>query len=183
MELGLIGTDAGPEYDVNRCQFWEDTTTCDLPEFPAQSIASNSGSAVLRHHQPQPRVSEVTEYPKHIEPLGTTVAPTIYHRSDIRGSYQPPATRESLRRQTWACFEGTRTATCLRPFFRRRFKTALPQRVFIRALKPCLFFRRRLLGLYVGFILLPQLAVKTSRALRSGSRLTFPHPRDTIGRP
>lgn len=37
-------------------------------------------------------------------------------------------------------------------FLRRRLKTPRPPAVFIRARKPIFFLRRRLLGLYDGFI-------------------------------
>jgi hypothetical protein len=40
-----------------------------------------------------------------------------------------------------------------RPFFRRRERTARPQRVAMRARNPCLLIRRLLRGRYDGFIL------------------------------
>src|SRR5690606_36339440 len=44
----------------------------------------------------------------------------------------------------------TATVRRRRPRRRRRFRTARPDRVCIRARNPCLFFRFRLLGWYVG---------------------------------
>lgn len=48
-------------------------------------------------------------------------------------------------------FEPMVTTRRLRPFRRRRFSASRPARVLIRARNPCLFFRLRLRGLYVGF--------------------------------
>jgi hypothetical protein len=45
-----------------------------------------------------------------------------------------------------------RTVRRFRPFLRRRDSTARPQRVAIRARKPCLLRRRLLRGRYDGFI-------------------------------
>jgi hypothetical protein len=51
--------------------------------------------------------------------------------------------------------EGSLMARRLRPFFRRRLMISRPQRVAIRARKPCRLLRRRLCGRYVGLISLP----------------------------
>lgn len=51
-----------------------------------------------------------------------------------------------------AYLEPTDTTSCRRPFWRRRVRVIRPPRVFMRARKPCLFFRFRLWGLYVGIM-------------------------------
>ncbi len=55
-------------------------------------------------------------------------------------------------RQEPPCLEGSDTVSRFRPFFRLRDSTARPQRVAMRARKPCLLMRRLLRGLYDGFI-------------------------------
>jgi len=72
--------------------------------------------------------------------------------SDFRGTSETLAAGQALLLQTRACFDGALTASLFRPFLRRRLRTARPHLVFMRARKPCLFLRRRLRGLYVGFI-------------------------------
>jgi hypothetical protein len=49
-------------------------------------------------------------------------------------------------RQEPPCFDGSDTVSRLRPFLRRRERTARPQRVAIRARNPCLLIRRLLRG-------------------------------------
>ena len=63
-------------------------------------------------------------------------------RQPLRGRYRPP------------CFDAIFTVSRLRPFLRRRESVARPQRVDIRARKPCLLTRRRLRGRYDGFMTL-----------------------------
>ncbi len=84
-------------------------------------------------------------------------ASTSYHLLYFRGQRYAPSPRTTLRSQTLACLVGTHTESLLRPFLRRRFSTARPHLVFMRARNPCLFLRRRFRGLYVGFILFPHL--------------------------
>lgn len=72
---------------------------------------------------------------------------------DIGGPAEPLCAIEPLSlRQYPPCLEGTVTVSRRRPFLRRRDRIARPQRVAIRARKPCLFDRRLLRGRYVGFI-------------------------------
>ena len=73
--------------------------------------------------------------------------------ANIGRAYESMGSRQARRsRQEPPCFEGIETVSCLRPFFRRRDRTARPQRVAIRARKPCLLIRRRFRGLYDGFM-------------------------------
>jgi hypothetical protein len=50
---------------------------------------------------------------------------------------------------------GLHTVSLFRPFRRRRFRTSWPSCVLIRLRNPCVFFRRRLLGWKVRFMLSP----------------------------
>ena len=68
--------------------------------------------------------------------------------------------------QAPAYFDGNRTEICLRPFRRRRLRTARPHFVSIRAMNPCLRMRRVLRGRYVG---LPMVALCVRR--RDAGRL------------
>ena len=51
-----------------------------------------------------------------------------------------------------AYLEPTDTTSRRRPFRRRRVSVFRPARVLMRARKPCLFFRFRFRGLYVGIM-------------------------------
>ena len=73
--------------------------------------------------------------------------------ADVRAPGQPFGSLQILfPRQEPPCFDGTETVNRFRPFFRRRESTSRPQRVAIRARKPCLLIRRRFRGLYDGFM-------------------------------
>ena len=72
--------------------------------------------------------------------------------ANVGRACEPVGSRQARRsRQEPPCFDGRETVSCFRPFLRRRERTARPQRVAIRARNPCLFFRLRLCGRYVGF--------------------------------
>src|SRR5215213_673792 len=73
--------------------------------------------------------------------------------ADVGRACKPVGSWQARRsRQEPPCFDGIETVSCLRPFLRRRDRTARPQRVAIRARKPCLLIRRLLRGRYDGFI-------------------------------
>ena len=73
--------------------------------------------------------------------------------ADIGRAREPMGPRQARRwRQDPPCFEGSDTVSCFRPFFRRRERTARPQRVAMRARNPCLVIRRLFRGRYDGFI-------------------------------
>ncbi len=61
------------------------------------------------------------------------------------------------------CFGGMLTVNRLRPLARRRFSTCRPPGLAMRVRKPCVRFRRRLLGWYVRFIRSPQRSVEPPR--------------------
>jgi hypothetical protein len=73
--------------------------------------------------------------------------------TDIRRPREPVSPRQARRRrQEPPCLVGSETVSRFRPFFRRRESTARPQRVAIRARKPCLLIRRLFRGRYDGFM-------------------------------
>jgi len=73
--------------------------------------------------------------------------------ADVRRAREPVGSRQARRgRQEPPCFEGSETVSRLRPFLRRRERTARPHRVAMRVRKPCLLIRRLLRGRYDGFM-------------------------------
>lgn len=92
--------------------------------------------------------------------------PPSEHSADITRPGDPRSGREpkSTRRPGSArgrrahgfyfapCFDPIFTVSFLRPLRRRRFRVLRPPFDFMRARKPCLFFRFRFRGLYVGFM-------------------------------
>jgi len=73
--------------------------------------------------------------------------------ANVGRAREPMGAREARRRrQEPPCFDGSETVSRLRPFLRRRERTARPHRVAMRARKPCLLIRRLLRGRYDGFM-------------------------------
>ena len=73
--------------------------------------------------------------------------------ADVRAPGEPSGPLQVLAsRQEPPCFDGRETVNRFRPFLRRRDSTSRPQRVAMRARKPCLLIRRRFRGLYDGFM-------------------------------
>lgn len=67
--------------------------------------------------------------------------------TNVGRAREPVGSRQARRTgQEPPCFDGSETVSRLRPFFRRRERTARPQRVAIRARNPCLLIRRLLRG-------------------------------------
>jgi hypothetical protein len=67
--------------------------------------------------------------------------------ANVGRAREPVGSRQARRtRQDPPCFDGNETVSRFRPFFRRRDRTARPQRVAIRARNPCLLIRRLLRG-------------------------------------
>jgi hypothetical protein len=83
-----------------------------------------------------------------------TAAPAMRQAAaNVGRARESVGSRQARRwRQEPPCFEGSDTVSRLRPFFRRRERTARPQRVAIRARNPCLLIRRLFRGRYDGFI-------------------------------
>ena len=73
--------------------------------------------------------------------------------ANVGRAREPVSSRQARRvRQEPPCFDGSETVSRLRPFLRRRERTARPHRVAMRARKPCLLIRRLLRGRYDGFM-------------------------------
>lgn len=85
--------------------------------------------------------------PRPASPSSFQTPPEIGRMGQSVGAWQPLG-----RRYRPPCLEPSFTVSRLRPFFRRRESVARPQRVAIRARKPCLLIRRRLRGRYDGFM-------------------------------
>jgi hypothetical protein len=67
--------------------------------------------------------------------------------ANVGRACEPVSSWQARRtRQDPPCFDGSETVSRFRPFFRRRDRTARPQRVAMRARKPCLLIRRLLRG-------------------------------------
>jgi hypothetical protein len=86
--------------------------------------------------------------------------PPSEDRPDLRATRDPLRTRQPPSPSSWMgrrrhlapayCFLPTTTTRRFRPCLRRRFRILRPAFVAIRARNPCLFFRFRLCGRYVG---------------------------------
>lgn len=112
----------------------------------AQSIPRHRRVAVAGNDHPDPGMTADVGLPGHVQPRGTAAPARPEHRLEITPARKTPAPREPLGRQAPPCFEGSRTASRLRPFLRRRFSTSRPQRVFARARNPCFEMRRLFRG-------------------------------------
>jgi hypothetical protein len=67
--------------------------------------------------------------------------------ANVGSARESMSSRQARRtRQDPPCFDGSETVSRFRPFFRRRDRTARPQRVAMRARNPCLLIRRLLRG-------------------------------------
>jgi hypothetical protein len=118
-------------------------------------------------------------------------APAMHQAAANVGRAREPAGPRQARRsrQEPPCLDGSDTVSRLRPFLRRRERTARPQRVAIRARNPCRLIRRLFRGRYDGFITSPppseprKLAGKALEGQAVKPRLTFQHPARNISRP
>jgi hypothetical protein len=125
----------------------------DLAQLPAQTIAGHRGRLKFRNDQSHPRVARRVVRPDHVQILETAAPALREAAAKVGRAREPVGPRQARRcRQEPPCFEGSEMASCFRPFFRRRDRTARPQREAIRARNPCLLIRRLLRGRYDGFM-------------------------------
>jgi hypothetical protein len=125
----------------------------DLPEPPAQTIAGHRGRLKLGNDQSHPWLARLVVHPDHIQVLEATAPAMGEAAANVGRPRKPMSSRKAGRwRQEPPCFDGSDTVSCLRPFLRRRERTARPHRVAIRARNPCLLIRRLFRGRYDGFI-------------------------------
>jgi hypothetical protein len=92
-------------------------------------------------------------HPDQVQMLETAAPAMSEAAANVGRAREPNGSRVARRwRQEPPCFDGKETVRRLRPFLRRRERTARPHRVAIRARNPCLVMRRLFRGRYDGFI-------------------------------
>ena len=147
---GPVRRRTGPDHQIYVGELGQDSSARTLPQSASEIVPRHRRRAVARHHDPEPRMAQVIGPPGNVQLGSSTGIAGASHRLEIRLAQNPPTPWQRLGRQRPPCFDGSKTASFFRPFLRRRFKTSRPQRVFIRARKPCLFSRRLFRGRYVG---------------------------------
>jgi LmbE family N-acetylglucosaminyl deacetylase len=107
----------------------------------------------LGNDESHPWLARLVVHPDHIQVLEAAAPAMSEAAAKLGRARKPMSPREARRcRQEPPCFDGSDTVSRFRPFFRRRERTARPQRVAIRARNPCLVIRRLFRGRYDGFI-------------------------------
>jgi hypothetical protein len=128
----------------------------DLAELPAQTIAGHRGGVELGDDQSHPWLARWIVHPDNIQVLGAAAPAMRQAAANVGRAREPAGPRQARRsRQEPPCLDGSDTVSRLRPFLRRRERTARPQRVAIRARNPCRLIRRLFRGRYDGFITSP----------------------------
>ena len=119
----------------------------DLSETAPQTIAGHGGGLELGDDQSHPRLARWIFQPDHVEMLEPAAPAMSQATANVGRACEPVGSRQARRsRQEPPCFDGIETVSCFRPFFLRRERTARPQRVAMRARKPCLLILRLLRG-------------------------------------
>lgn len=153
VEAGSVGLGSSPDHQVPGWLPRLNVPAPDLPQPPAQTIPGHRGCPELRNDESHPRLARLVVHPDHVQVLEATAAALGEATANVRRARKPMGSRKARRwRQEPPCFDGSDTVNRLRPFFRRRDRTARPQRVAIRARNPCLLMRRLFRGRYDGFI-------------------------------
>lgn len=172
---------------------------------------------MLRHNQAQAQPLVSGRQKEDVQMRRLLPLPLPEEGPDVPGPGHPTRRRQSepARRprpragqNPGSYLEPTLTTSRRRPFWRRRFRVFRPPLVCMRARNPCLFFRFRFRGLYVGImighLLAAWLRLKISSQrytacqvrVNPGSpvppwisrgiihfRLTFPHSRNSLPAP
>jgi hypothetical protein len=147
LEPGAVGFPASAHHEITGGELRLEVPPPNFLELPSQTITGHRTGLKLGNNQSDPRVTRCVVQPDHVEVLGSLPASFGETATKVRCSSESSDSREPLtRRQRPPCFEGMRTVRRFRPFLRRRDSTARPQRVAIRARKPCLLRRRLLRG-------------------------------------
>jgi len=153
IEVGGVGLPPGPNHQIPGGLPLLDLLPPDLPQPPAQTIAGHRGGLELGDDQSHPWLARLVVHPDYIQVLGAAAAAMRQAAANVGRAREPMSPRQARRRrQEPPCFDGSDTVSRLRPFFRRRERTARPQRVAMRARNPCLVIRRLFRGRYDGFI-------------------------------
>jgi hypothetical protein len=127
--------------------------TPELAESPPETIAGHRGRLKFRNDQSHPRVARRVVRPDHVQMFEAAAPAMSEAAANVGRAREPMRSRQARRgRQEPPCFDGSETVSRLRPFLRRRERTARPHRVAMRARKPCLLIRRLLRGRYDGFM-------------------------------
>jgi hypothetical protein len=127
--------------------------TPDLFQLTTQTIAGHRRGLELRNDQSHTRVTRMIVHPDQVQMLQTAAPAMSEAVANVGRAREPNGSRVARRwRQEPPCFDGNETVRRLRPFLRRRERTARPHRVAIRARNPCLVIRRLFRGRYDGFI-------------------------------
>lgn len=152
-ERCLVRVRPGPDQQIPGALVVLHLGTPDFLEPAPQTITGHRRVMELGNYKPHPGEARGIVGPDQLETGGPAAFPGAEYPMDIGGPPEPLGAIETLsRRQYPPCLEGMTTVSRRRPFLRRRDRIARPQRVAMRARKPCLFTRRRLRGRYVGFI-------------------------------
>ncbi len=153
VKAGSVGVGAGPDDQIPRRLPRLDVAAPDLSQPAAQTIAGHRGRLKLRDNESHPWLARLVVHPDHVQMLEAAAASLGEAAANVGRAREPMCSRQARRwRQEPPCFDGSDTVSRFRPFFRRRERTARPQRVAIRARNPCLLIRRLFRGRYDGFI-------------------------------
>lgn len=153
VKSGPIRLSPGPHHKIAGRKLGLKVSPPDFLQLTPQTITGHRIGLELGNHQSDSRVTRCVVQPDHVEVLSPLPASFGETATEVRRPSESGDSPEPLtRRQRPPCFEGMRTVRHFRPFLRRRDSTARPQRVAMRARKPCLLRRRLLRGRYDGFI-------------------------------
>jgi len=153
IEAGAVGLATRLDDHIPCGLDWLNVSAPNLPQPPAQTIAGHRGCLELRDDESHPWLARLIVHPDHVQVLAAAAAAMGEAAANVGRAREPVGPREARRwRQEPPCFDGSDTVSRFRPFFRRRERTARPQRVAIRARNPCLLIRRLFRGRYDGFI-------------------------------
>ena len=124
-----------------------------LPEPAAEAVPGHRRGLEFRDDESHAGLAQSIVHPDHVQVLEPAAAAMVETAANVGRARETMVSRQARRwRQEPPCLEGSDTVSRFRPFFRLRDSTARPQRVAMRARKPCLLMRRLLRGLYDGFI-------------------------------
>jgi hypothetical protein len=152
VEVNEMGVATRSNHDIDGIEGRQDPPSGDLAKPTSEAVPLNDRRSVRGDDNAEARVTQRVAPPSDVEPWRASPLAGAEHSRQVGRAPEAPATGKPLSAQPPPCLEGSRTASCLRPFFRRRLRTARPHRVSIRARKPCFRMRRLLRGLYVGFM-------------------------------
>jgi len=155
----------GPDQDIERKRALpepgENLPPADLPEAAFHSVPIHDPVSMLRNHQAEPGPRPSRRQKEDVQVRRLLPPPLPEKRPDVpgpgdstrRGESEPSRRPRSRARQTLGpYFEPTLTTRRRRPLWRRRLRVFRPPLVCMRARNPCLFFRFRFRGLYVGIM-------------------------------